>query len=155
MKEWGIEKNKISKSIKRWRKNSFIQSFNWSIDPSAQLSLKIPIVESEIFVATGRSTNVVVNLIEQVRKFWARKTKEMDFIEQAFYPFQNSHQIHWHLLNCFKNAPFPVSFFFIFVFSTENMIIIKFCRWLVSSRGPPVSEATALPTESQPLPIAM
>ena len=28
----------------------------------------------------------------------------------------------------------------------------KFCQWLDSNRGPPVSEATAQPTEPQPLP---
>ena len=30
-------------------------------------------------------------------------------------------------------------------------ILINFCRWLDSNRGPLVSEATALPTEPQPL----
>ena len=32
-------------------------------------------------------------------------------------------------------------------------ILINFCRWLNSNRGPLVSEATALPTERQPLPL--
>ena len=31
-------------------------------------------------------------------------------------------------------------------------ILINFCRWLHSSHGPLVSEATTLPTEPQPLP---
>ena len=38
---------------------------------------------------------------------------------------------------------------------TVNMFIIKSCRWLNSNCGPLVSEATALPTEPQPLPTAM
>ena len=32
-------------------------------------------------------------------------------------------------------------------------ILINFCRWLASNRGPLESKATALPTEPQPLPI--
>ena len=56
----------------------------------------------------------------------------------------------------FKNGPFPASFFFIFrLFNTVNskqMFEIQVCRWLDSNRGPLVSEATALPTESQLLP---
>ena len=46
-------------------------------------------------------------------------------------------------------------FFFMFVFSiqlTVNNVQYKFRRWLDSNRGPLVSEATALPTESQLLP---
>ena len=52
----------------------------------------------------------------------------------------------------------PGLFFFIFVFSTHSWqktnvhYINKFCRWLDSNRGPLVLEATALPTEPQPLP---
>ena len=47
-------------------------------------------------------------------------------------------------------------FFFIFVFSiqlTVNkwMSVIKVCRWQVSNRGHLALEATALPTEPQPL----
>ena len=34
----------------------------------------------------------------------------------------------------------------------KQMFNINFCRWLDSNRGPLVSEATALPTEPQPLP---
>ena len=52
------------------------------------------------------------------------------------------------------NQPFPASFFFIFVFSIQLTVIcsIKFCRWLDSNCGTLGSEATALPTEPQPLP---
>ena len=42
-------------------------------------------------------------------------------------------------------------FFFIFVCSKVNMLIIKFCWWLDSNLGPLVLEASALPTEPQPL----
>ena len=43
--------------------------------------------------------------------------------------------------------------FFIFVFSTQLLMnnFTKFRRWLDSNCGPLVSEATALPTEPQPL----
>ena len=46
-------------------------------------------------------------------------------------------------------------FFFVFVFSiqlTVKMFNINFCWWRDSNRGPLESEATALPTEPQPLP---
>ena len=36
--------------------------------------------------------------------------------------------------------------------ASTQMFHIKVCRWLDSNRGPLVSEATALPTEPQPLP---
>ena len=49
---------------------------------------------------------------------------------------------------------FPASFFFIFVFSIQLWVNIqcKFCGWLDSNSGLQESEATSLPTESQPLP---
>ena len=50
---------------------------------------------------------------------------------------------------------FPTSFFFIFVFSihfTIQLMVNKICSWLYSNRRLLVSEATALPTEPQPLP---
>ena len=48
-------------------------------------------------------------------------------------------------------------FFYFFLFNiiqltVKNKCCIKICRCLDSNRGPLVSEATALPTESQPLP---
>ena len=52
----------------------------------------------------------------------------------------------------------PGLFFFIFVFFNTQLtvykcsILINFCQWLDSNRGPLVLEATALPTEPQPLP---
>ena len=54
----------------------------------------------------------------------------------------------------FLKEPFPASIFFIFVFSIQSIVNkfqYKFCRWLDLNRGPLVSEATALPTEPQPL----
>ena len=61
---------------------------------------------------------------------------------------------------CFfkKNWAIPGLFFVIFVFQytvdSKQMfnINVNFCRWLDSICGPLVSEATALPTEPQPLP---
>ena len=54
----------------------------------------------------------------------------------------------------YLNEPFPASFFSIFNCSTvSNNCVLKFCWWLVSNRGHLVSEATALPTEPQQLPI--
>ena len=55
----------------------------------------------------------------------------------------------------YKNGPFPTSFYlFIFDFLTQLTVNVqfKFCRWLDSYRGPLESEASALPTELQPLP---
>ena len=43
-------------------------------------------------------------------------------------------------------------FFSSFQQLTENMFVIKFRRWLDSNRGPLASEASAFPTEPQPLP---
>ena len=50
----------------------------------------------------------------------------------------------------------PGLLFLIFVFSTVNSTYVnyKFCRWLRSNCGPLTQEATALPTETQPLPFA-
>ena len=49
----------------------------------------------------------------------------------------------------------PLFFYFRFfntIQLTENKCSIKICRRLDSNRGPMISEATALPTEPQPLP---
>ena len=51
---------------------------------------------------------------------------------------------------------FPGLFFFIFIFSiplTVNQFSSKIRWWLDSNHRPLVSEATALPTETQPLPM--
>ena len=50
----------------------------------------------------------------------------------------------------------PDLFFCILVFYiqlTVKNVQYKFCRWLDSNHRPLVSEATTLPTESQPLPV--
>ena len=59
-----------------------------------------------------------------------------------------------------KSGPFPASLF-IFVFSIQliinkltNKCSIKFCQWLESNHGPLILQATALPTEPQPLPTS-
>ena len=59
----------------------------------------------------------------------------------------------------FLNGPFPASFFFIFcLYNTQLTVynncslLLNFCRWLDSNRGPLELEGTALPTEPQPLP---
>ena len=68
----------------------------------------------------------------------------------GFYVLKNFYFFKWAI---------PGLFFFIFcLFNTQlivynnGSILINFCRWLDSNRGPLVSEATALPTEPQPLP---
>ena len=60
-----------------------------------------------------------------------------------------------------KKWAIPGLFFLYFrLFNTQLRvykcsILINFCRWLDSNRGPLVSEATALPTEPQPLPCSL
>ena len=57
--------------------------------------------------------------------------------------------------NCFyAKKAIPGLFFLYFrLFNTvdSKQMFNKFCRWLDSNRGPLVLEATALPTEPQPL----
>ena len=58
-------------------------------------------------------------------------------------------------LSCFFKWAIPGLFSLIFVFSiqlTLNKCSNFFCQWLDLNRGPLVMEATALPTEPQPLP---
>ena len=52
------------------------------------------------------------------------------------------------------NGAFSSLFFFIFVFLIQLTEYSKYkvCLWMDSNRGPLVSEATALPSEPQPLP---
>ena len=63
------------------------------------------------------------------------------------------------LCTFFKKWAIPGLFFLYFrLFNTQLTvykcsILINFCQWLDSNRGPLVSEATALPTEPQPLPM--
>ena len=62
-----------------------------------------------------------------------------------------------HLLWCkhttFLNGPFPAFFLYFCLFNTvDSKCQFKFCQWLNSNCGPLESEATALPTEAQPLP---
>ena len=53
-----------------------------------------------------------------------------------------------------KNGPFSASFLYFCLFNTAdiNMFNINFCRWLDLNCRPLELEATALPTEPQPLP---
>ena len=55
-----------------------------------------------------------------------------------------------------KKWPFPASYLYIyfrlFDIVDSKQMFNKICRWLDSNHGPLVSEATALPTEPQPLP---
>ena len=72
-------------------------------------------------------------------------------------------RIHWTMVAAtllfffffFKKiGPFPASFslFSYFQYTVDKFsILINFCQWLDSNRGPLASEATALPTEPQPL----
>ena len=59
------------------------------------------------------------------------------------------------LFSFFKKGHFwPLLFFCIFSMQlTVNVLSLKYRRWLDSSRGSLVLEATALPTEPQPLPL--
>ena len=50
-----------------------------------------------------------------------------------------------------KGGPFPVSFFFIFVVCIVRLVG-KICQPMEANHGSLVSEATALPTEPQPVP---
>ena len=56
----------------------------------------------------------------------------------------------------FLNKPFLASFSYYCLFNTVDIILmfnIKVCMWLDSNCGPLLLEATALPTEPQPLPM--
>ena len=56
--------------------------------------------------------------------------------------------------NIIKNGPYPASFLYFCLFNTQLFNInVKPCRWLDLNCGPLVSEATALPTDPQPLPL--
>ena len=85
--------------------------------------------------------------------------------KRHIYHFQLSFVVNMHirgLTKCFFkkvfvfiNGLFSASFslFLSFQYSwQETNIQYKFCRWLDLTRGPLVSEATAVPTEPQPLP---
>ena len=54
-----------------------------------------------------------------------------------------------------KNGTFPGPFYLYFcLFSTvDRHVQYKFCRWMDLNRGPLVLDATAPPTEPQPMPI--
>ena len=58
--------------------------------------------------------------------------------------------------NLFLIGPFPASFWFSFVLSKHLTVsIFKIYRLLDLNHEPPLSEATALPTELQPLPTVL
>ena len=89
--------------------------------------------------------------------FWRKKEKKQGLpstrerrANVRLHSLSNSLQSISFLIN----GPIPASFFFIFVFSVQLIVKswLKFCRWLDSNSGPLVLEATALPTEPQPLP---
>ena len=63
-----------------------------------------------------------------------------------FQPYMNK-DLHFKIFL----LAIPGLFFFIFVFSIQ-LLLNKICWWLDLNRGSLVSEATPLPTESQPLP---
>ena len=68
----------------------------------------------------------------------------------------NSINLYYYLLIVFWGT-IPGLFFYFRLFNTQLTankcsIFINFCRWLDSNRRPLVLEATALPTEPQPLP---
>ena len=57
----------------------------------------------------------------------------------------------------FLNGPIQASFLFIFAFSIQLTVNVKykFCQWLDSNRGLLEMEATALPTKPQPLKMSL
>ena len=57
---------------------------------------------------------------------------------------------HWWVLKMCNSRPLFPYFHLFKVYS--NMLIMKFCGCLKSNHGPLILEATALPTEPQPLP---
>ena len=85
--------------------------------------------------------------------------------------FMISFRMYWGILNDLRSSSeireksFVIFFYklaipglFFLYFRLFNIVdskqmFNKFCQWLDSNRGPLVSEATALPTEPQPLPI--
>ena len=94
--------------------------------------------------------------------------KHVDGVDGWGLTYNKHGWVAWHVClsnaspSCFKQILFfkkwaiPGLFFFIFVFSIQmkvNNDQYKFRRWLDSNRGPLVLEATALPTEPQPLPL--
>ena len=72
-----------------------------------------------------------------------RKKRKSKQIQESNFLFGKDFFHFPRVLIRFSNLPFQ--------HSTVHMLIIKFCRWLDSNCGPLVSEATALPTERQPL----
>ena len=82
-----------------------------------------------------------------------RKSRE---IENVFVPKQLSCLLdNWIMILFVKNGPFPAFFLYFRLFNTvdSKQMLDKACWWLDSNCRSLVSEATALPTEPQPLPI--
>ena len=90
--------------------------------------------------------------------FWWRKYTFL-YLGRCLFriPFY-LYYFHTVLRFFFKKGPYPVFFslFSSFQYTVDNNqmfnININFCWWLDSNHGPLVLEATALPTELQPLP---
>ena len=60
----------------------------------------------------------------------------------------------YHSSHLLKMGHFRPFFLYLRLFNSTDskQMFNKFCRWLDSNRGPLILEATALPTEPQPLP---
>ena len=92
-------------------------------------------------------------------KVWILKAEYTNLRRGSIIVLLTSWFFVWIQMLCFLKWAIPALFFFIFVFSihswqfTNVQYVNFFCQWLDSNQGPLVSEATALPTEPQPLPI--
>ena len=74
----------------------------------------------------------------------------------TYKEINDSREEYLYILFFKKKWATPGLFLFILVFSIQlkiNKCPNKFCPWLESNCGPQVLEATALPTEPQPLPL--
>ena len=79
---------------------------------------------------------------------WPRDKSEL-----FFPPTENFWYFWWDFFLKKKVGHSRPLFIYFRLFNTvdKNKCSIKFCRWLELNRGPLVSNATALPTEPQPL----
>ena len=111
-----------------------------------------PVSEAPIhYEALEAEAGPIVKIDREIRQPFRTLCKH--FKQLLFdYPSQSFNLSRFCFI--FKKWAIPDLFFFIFVFSVHLTVNvnINFCWWLHSNRGPLELEATALPTEPQPLP---
>ena len=109
------------------------------------------------FVYKNKQRNKAASEIRflALKNVWDQVPLHLSFSEIAICAFlRNVHCIN--LVNCFRKHLLNATKFCINWLNVGNVPttnLINFCRWLDSNRGPLVSEAAALPTEPQPLPL--